>query len=56
MADQPSSEAPKPLPPAISSSKREDIWALIIATLILLASLAAPEAVHEFFKKTLYLF
>ena len=38
----------------LSPSKREDIWALIIATLVMLVSLAAPEAVYEFFKKILY--
>ena len=38
----------------LSSSKREDIWALIIAILVLLVSLAAPEGVYELFKKILY--
>ena len=38
----------------LSSSKREDIWALIIATLVMLVSLAAPEGVYELFKMILY--
>lgn len=40
----------------LSSSKREDIWALIIAGIVMLASIAAPDAVYNFFKKMLYLF
>ena len=38
----------------LSSSKREDIWALIIAALVMIVSLAVPEGVYEFFKKILY--
>lgn len=38
----------------LSSAKREDIWALIIAALVMIASLAAPEGVYTFFKKILY--
>ena len=42
-------------PAGLSSAKREDIWALLIAAAVMLAALAAPEAVHTFFKKVLYL-
>jgi len=38
----------------LSSAKREDIWALIIAAAVMAVSLAAPEAVHTLFKKILY--
>jgi hypothetical protein len=41
---------------ALSSAKREDIWALIIAGIVMLASIAAPDAVHAFFKSVLYFF
>jgi len=41
-------------PPGLSSAKREDIWALLIAGAVMLAALAAPEAIHTFFKKLLY--
>ena len=41
---------------AFSSEKREDIWALIIAMVILLLSVAFPEQVRQFFSATLYLF
>ena len=40
----------------LSSAKREDIWALIIAGIVMLVSIAAPEAVHDFFKNVLYIF
>ncbi len=40
--------------PALTPEKREDLWAIIIAMLVLLASVAAPEAVHNFFKNLLY--
>jgi len=40
----------------LSSSKREDIWALIIAGAIMLVSMAAPEGVHNLFTEFLYLF
>ena len=40
----------------LSSSKREDIWALIIAGAVMLASMAAPEGVHKLFTELLYLF
>lgn len=39
-----------------SSEKREDIWAIIIATGIFLLSVAFPGQVHHFFSKVLYLF
>ena len=41
---------------SLSSAKREDIWALIIAGAVMLISIAAPEAVYDFFKKVLYIF
>ena len=41
---------------SLSSAKREDIWALIIAGIVMLISIAAPEAVHSFFKSVLYIF
>ncbi len=40
----------------LSSAKREDIWALIIAGIVMLISIAAPEAVYSFFKNVLYIF
>jgi hypothetical protein len=40
----------------LSSAKREDIWALIIAGIVVLFSIAAPEAVYSFFKNVLYVF
>ena len=40
----------------LSSAKREDIWALIIAGIVMLLSIAAPEAVYNLFKKALYIF
>ena len=39
-----------------SSEKREDIWALIIAMVILLLSVAFPAQIHHFFSSMLYLF
>lgn len=39
----------------LTPEKREDIWALLIAGGVLVASVAAPEAVHHFFKNLLYL-
>ena len=38
----------------LSSAKREDFWALIIAGIVMLVSMAAPEIVHEIFAKLLY--
>ena len=40
----------------LSSAKREDIWALIIAGIVMLLSIAAPEGVYNLFKKVLYIF
>ena len=40
--------------PGLSSAKREDIWALIIALVVLALALLAPDAVHSFFEKGLY--
>ena len=48
------SSSPSESNPGLSSAKREDIWALIIALAVLLLSLAAPGVVHSFFKKVLY--
>jgi hypothetical protein len=42
--------------PGLSSAKREDIWALIIAGIVMVASMAAPESVYTFFNKVLFLF
>lgn len=39
-----------------SSEQREDIWALLIATCILLFSVAFPAQLHHFFSTVLYLF
>jgi hypothetical protein len=51
-------DAAKSGPPGkgLSSAKREDIWALIIAAAVMIASLAAPDQIHTFFKQILYLF
>jgi hypothetical protein len=38
----------------LSSAKREDIWALLIALVVLVLALLAPDAVHSFFAKGLY--
>lgn len=38
----------------LSSAKREDIWALILALTVLALALLAPDAVHSFFVKGLY--
>jgi hypothetical protein len=40
----------------LSSAKREDIWALVIAGTVMLIAIAAPEAVHDFFKNVLFIF
>ncbi len=40
----------------LSSAKREDIWALVIAGIVMLVSIAAPDAIYNFFKKMLYIF
>lgn len=47
--------APQEKPAGLSSAKREDIWALIIATVVLLISMAAPDAIYNFFKNILYI-
>ena len=39
-----------------SSEKREDIWAIIIATGIFLLSVVFPDQTYLFFNKVLYLF
>jgi len=39
-----------------SSEKREDIWAILLAVMIFILSYIAPNAIHHFFKKTLFLF
>ncbi len=41
-------------PQGLSSAKREDIWALLIAFAVFLVSAAAPETVYNLFKKLLY--
>ena len=40
----------------LSAEKREDLWALIIAAIVLLVCMAAPEQVYRLFKNILYLF
>jgi len=40
----------------LSSEKREDLWAILLAVAVLLLSMAAPEAVRELFTNGLYLF
>ena len=41
---------------AMTSEKREDFWAIIIAAGILLFSVAFPTQIHTFFNRILYLF
>lgn len=40
----------------LSAERREDIWALLLAALVMLIALFAPEAVHTFFKEIIYVF
>ena len=40
----------------LSSEKREDLWSILLAVVVLLLSMAAPEAVREFFTDVLYVF
>jgi len=40
----------------LSSEKREDIWAIIIAGVVLVLCSISPDAVYTFFKKSLFLF
>lgn len=40
----------------LSSERREDTWALLLAMAVLILSMAAPETVHEFFKELLFVF
>ena len=54
MAHDPKTEKEKTV--GLSSAKREDIWALIIASVVMLISFAAPEGVYRFFKEVLFLF
>jgi len=49
----PSAEHP---PAGLSPEKREDIWALLIALVVLMISLWGPEAVYGLFSQTLILF
>ena len=39
-----------------SSEKREDVWAIVIATGCFLLSVAFPDQTYHFFNKVLYLF
>ena len=41
---------------SLSSAKREDIWALIIAGVVMLTSFAAPDGMYRFFMEVLFLF
>ncbi|NCO58388.1 MAG: hypothetical protein GW783_03015 [Deltaproteobacteria bacterium] len=50
MADQGS------LRKGLSSEKREDLWAVILALVVLLVALVAPQGLHDFFSTALYLF
>jgi hypothetical protein len=54
--DMSSESEPEDRATDLSSAKREDIWALIIAGIVMLLSIAAPEAVYNLFKKVLYIF
>lgn len=49
-----SNAAPEGTSKGLSSAKREDIWALIIAGIVMLVSMAAPGIVHKIFEKLLY--
>jgi len=40
----------------LSSEKREDLWSILLAVAVLILSMAAPEAVREFFTDVLYVF
>ncbi len=39
---------------SLSSEKREDIWAIILALAVLIFSIIAPDLVHDIFKKYLF--
>ena len=39
-----------------SSEKREDIWAITIAVVVFLFSVAFPAQIHHFFTQVLFLF
>ncbi|WP_456431582.1 hypothetical protein [Thermosulfuriphilus sp.] len=39
-----------------SSEKREDIWAIIIALIVLFLSMAFPHQIYDLFKKGLFIF
>ena len=39
-----------------SSEKREDVWAILLALLILLLSFMASETIYHFFEEALFLF
>ncbi len=39
----------------LSSEKREDIWAIILALAVLIFSIIAPDLVHDIFKKYLFI-
>ena len=54
--NQSKSEAGHVAEEVLSSEKREDIWAIIIAMLTLILSVAFPEQIYNFFKKVLYFF
>jgi hypothetical protein len=54
--DQQESELETAAEQAFSSEKREDIWAIIMATGIFLLAVAFPEQIEYFFNKVLFLF
>ena len=39
-----------------TSEKREDIWAIVIAVMVFLFSIAFPAQIHRFFTQSLFLF
>lgn len=40
----------------LSSEKREDVWAIIIAVTVMIISIAAPDFIHDLFKHGLFIF
>jgi len=40
---------------SLTPEKREDLWAILIASGVLVVCLVAPDAIHNFFKNLIYL-
>ncbi len=40
---------------SLSSEKREDLWAILLALAVLIFSIMAPDVVHDIFKKYLFI-